>query len=348
MATNTKINGKEYYKITRTIGYKYKDGKRVPVKKQFYGTSKRNAESKYDSFLKSRAINSCDPSRLTGDLAEEFNEWFKESADYAESTKDNYIGAYKRDFKALGIENVPIGQLSHEHIEDGYKSLDKSEDALKALNKWMKAFIQYAEKRRYCSDIMKLVEMPRKEKIKKSDDIIVWEDDEIKLIMDKMRNHMYYPILVISLYAGLRIGEILGLKWSDVKADGIHIERQWERGRFQPPKKGSNRVVPIHPLIKEALDAHPRTSEYIFVTASGNMIDYANFNRSLTRAYKQYGIPNKPFHTYRRTFCTNLCRAKVPIQTAAKLMGHKDIKTTAQHYAKVKMDEMNDAILKLK
>ena len=56
MATkkNTEINGQEYFRITRTIGHKMVDGKKVPVKKQFYGSSKGDAEKKYKAFLESQ------------------------------------------------------------------------------------------------------------------------------------------------------------------------------------------------------------------------------------------------------------------------------------------------------
>ncbi|QAT44061.1 tyrosine-type recombinase/integrase [Aminipila luticellarii] len=46
--------------------------------------------------------------------------------------------------------------------------------------------------------------------------------------------------------------------------------------------------------------------------------------------YKRIGIENKRFHPYRHTFCTNLCKKGVPLQTAYKLMGHSSINVTAR------------------
>ena len=52
--TNTKVKNKEkeyeYYRVTRTIGHEIVDGKKVPIKKQFYGRSKTEAENRYDDW----------------------------------------------------------------------------------------------------------------------------------------------------------------------------------------------------------------------------------------------------------------------------------------------------------
>lgn len=347
MATNTKINGQEYFRITKTIGYKVVDGEKKAVRKSFYGTSKRDAENKWFEWKGKQFSDSADPSRLTGDLAKEFDKFFQVSSKHAETTKGLYTSAYKKHFKALGIDSVPIGQLTSEHISNAYIDLQCSADALGTFNKWMKLFIKYCATRHYCSNIMNDVTIPAKEKVVKSEEIIVWEDDEIKTVRHAMVEHPYYPCIMLALYAGLRVSEVLGLKWSDIRDDTIHVNRQYYRGVFKPPKNNSNRIIPLHPEIKKALADYPRVSEYIFVTKSGRNIDYQNFETSMGRAYKRYNIPHKKFHAYRATFCTNLCRAGVPLETASKLMGHKDIRVTAEYYAKVKQDSMVEAIMKL-
>ena len=63
---------------------------------------------------------------------------------------------------------------------------------------------------------------------------------------------------------------------------------------------------------------------------------------------KATGVPEYPFHTFRHTFCTNLCRAEVPIQVASKLMGHKSVEVTAKFYTLVDKDEQKAAINLLK
>lgn len=347
MATNATINGKDYFRLTKTVGHKIVDGKRKLVRKTFYGTSRRDAEKKYLAWLGNQNKDSVDPLRLVSDLAKEFNSAFKNNDKFAQSTIDLYMGAYKTHFDDLSIGNIRIGELTGDHIQTAYEDLKISEDALVTLHKWMKHFIKYCQKRGYCNDVLSLVVMPKKKKVVHAEEIIVWEDDEIELVKNTMQEHPYYPCIMLALYAGLRVGEVLGLKWTDIRNNEIHVNRQLYRGDLKAPKYNSNRIIPLHPVIKKALEDYPRKNDYIFTTKSGLHIEYHNFKRSLERAYKKHNIPNKKFHAYRATFCTNLCRKGVPLEVASKLMGHKDIKVTAKHYALVKQDQMVDAILKL-
>ena len=78
---------------------------------------------------------------------------------------------------------------------------------------------------------------------------------------------------------------------------------------------------------------------YVFTTHNGNIMDARNIRRSLNRFYQRIGIEPKKFHAFRATFCTNLCKNGVPIQTASKLMGHKSVDVTAKYYASVSLDE---------
>lgn len=89
-------------------------------------------------------------------------------------------------------------------------------------------------------------------------------------------------------------------------------------------------------------------TEYVFTTASGKLYDPHNVRKALERFYKRIGVEYKEPHTYRRTFCTMLCRSGVPIQTASELMGHKNISVTAKFYANISNEEKADAINKLK
>lgn len=89
------------------------------------------------------------------------------------------------------------------------------------------------------------------------------------------------------------------------------------------------------------------STEFIFTTHTGNLLDYHNIRTAFIRFYKRNQLPEKKLHAYRATFCTELCRAGVPLEVASKLMGHKSIEVTAKHYALVKQDVKIDAINRL-
>ncbi len=88
-------------------------------------------------------------------------------------------------------------------------------------------------------------------------------------------------------------------------------------------------------------------TDYVFTTSSGNFYYRRNIIRAYERYYKNIGVDYKEFHTYRRTFCSNLAKNGVKLNTASKLMGHSNINVTAKFYVNVDDSEKRDAIEKL-
>ena len=113
---------------------------------------------------------------------------------------------------------------------------------------------------------------------------------------------------------------------NDIVLAEIEVHKQWQR--------------------KEMMEKGYRT-EYLFTTSTGTFCDRRNVTRSLDRLYKRIGVSSLPFHVYRHTFGTNLCKNGVSIQTASKLLGHKDINMTAKYYIDVDLIEKQRAVDKL-
>ena len=139
------------------------------------------------------------------------------------------------------------------------------------------------------------------------------------------------------MYTGMRISELLGLKWEDIdlKKNIINVRRQYFRGEWCPPKGNKERIIPIHEKIKEVVtiaSASQSLTGPVFTTSSGLPLDYHNVVTSLNRFYKRNRLECKKFHAYRATFITNLCRNGVPIQTSSKLAGHDNISVTNKYY----------------
>ena len=157
----------------------------------------------------------------------------------------------------------------------------------------------------------------------------------------------------------MRISEALALKYADFDGDVVHVDRQFYLGEEKPPKYNSKRTIPLHKKLKSALKAHQQwheaemkekgyTTDYVCTTETGQLYHAASVRKALKRFYAKRGIPYKHIHAYRATFCTNLCRCDVPLEVASKLMGHKSLTVTAEHYALVRPDTQQDAIAKLR
>ena len=363
MATkkNTSINGKEYYRIRRTI-----DGK----VRAFYGQSKHSAERKYKEYLEQLAREKNTQSNESALFSERAEEYIENvllvSQKYANSTKYRYEKSYRTHIEDSDLKGLCFSMIRPIDIQMFYNRLDVSSQTIKGINKFMSAFCKWGVLNNYCDDFMSAVEIPQKEDNKRHDDIVVWSSEEIRSILSATQMPVEpcsVPVrqafmVRVMIYTGMRISEVLSLRYSDFEDGMVNVARQYYMGELKPPKYNSVRQIPMHEELKRTLPIHKKwhqqemkkngyKSEYVFTTSSGKLYDPANIRTALRRLYKAHDIPYKHPHAYRATFCTQLCRCGVPLEVASSLMGHKSVEVTAKHYALVKKDTKFDAIKKL-
>ena len=364
MATkkNYSTNGKEYFRIRRTI-----DGKR----KAFYGSSKGDAERQYNEYLKEQAEKkyqrSVEVSNATlGDCAEEYIEnVLKVSQNYAKGTINRYVGEYNRHIKGTDLAKTPLTDIKAATIQSFYNSLDISQHSIKELNKFMSGFCKWLQLVGYSDNFLVAVQVPKKEDTSRHNEIIIWEDEEIRAILNGMDSaratkspHRQDFLVRVLLYSGLRISEALGLKYGDIRDGMIHVERQWYLDELKEPKWGSKRQIPMHKDLIDAFEIHKKwheaemkknryETEFIFTTSTGQLYHSASVRKALRRFYNSHNIPYKHPHAYRATFCTQMCRCGVPLEVTSKLMGHKSLEVTAAHYALIRKESQREAIDKL-
>lgn len=356
----------DYYRITRTIGHKWENGKKKPIKKQFTGTSKGNAEQKYKEFLENQAKKTLETEvkiqaqkmKTFGEYAKEYNNDILPTLNYTNGTKKQYTRNYNVHVFDTYLNSLPICEVDVKTLQNFYNGLNVSKQTLNSIHSWFSAFYKWLVANNYSENIIVSIIKPKKCDNKKSTDIIIWEQDEIKKIYAASFSFRYRFIFLLMYYAGLRISECLGLKYSDFKDNTIHIDRQYYRTELRNPKYDSFRKIPAHTEILNELNIQTEKhktemikknykTDFIFTTNKGKLLDYHNVRDSFIRFYKRNNITEKKLHAYRATFCTELCRAGVPLEVASKLMGHKSIEVTARHYALVKQDVKIDAINKL-
>lgn len=363
--TNTAVTGRNdksynYYRITRTI-----DGKR----KQFYGTCRSDAEAKYREYLEDLARKKYEKvqERSTATIHDRANEYIDNvlsvSQKYANGTKTRYKAAYTAHIDGSTFDNLTASEVRAADLQKFYNNLDISAQGLRQIHKFMSAFWKWMVLNEYAPDVIGAVEMPVKKDNKRHDGIQVWEEDEIEAITNGLRD-LSRPfratfMIKVLLYTGMRIGEVLALRYSDFEDGVIHVQRQVYLGEIKPPKFNSMRDVPIHEELVQALEEHRAwhqqdmkennyQTEYVFTTRKGTLYGVENIRRTLNRFYDKIGVPHKNIHTYRSTFCTTACRCDVPLEVASKLLGHKSLEVTAKHYQLIKNDTLEEAMHKFR
>ena len=135
-------------------------------------------------------------------------------------------------------------------------------------------------------------------------------------------------VVLLDLHTGLSQEEILTLKWNQIDLGN--------RSLTTIRKKTLNaRTLPLNDVAFEVLKRRSKTkadSGYVFVNSVGNKHDASKLKRAFKKAVEEAGIEHFTFHSLRRTFGTRLAQAGVDIYTISRLLGHKDVKTTAKYY----------------
>jgi integrase len=148
-------------------------------------------------------------------------------------------------------------------------------------------------------------------------------------------------IWATALYAGLRRGELMALRWDDVDlANGvIRVERAYdEKARLEiaPKSRAGRRTVPIVGALRDILVEHkanhPHAEGLVFGDAP---FQPSNLWRRAQRAWSRAGLQPIGLHEARHTFASVLIAAGVNAKAITTYMGHASIQTTYDLYGKL-------------
>lgn len=153
-----------------------------------------------------------------------------------------------------------------------------------------------------------------------------------------------YALWVLLGTTGLRIGEALSLRWSDVDISGRVLRVNRTLGSDYPKTASSRRTVRLSRFACRALHAHPKcNSELVFSTRTGKAIAPNNLRRDqwsrLLR--KAELLPGLHIHTLRHSAATLLISKGVPIKIVSEMLGHSSVAITLSIYAHV-LPDMQD------
>ena len=161
-------------------------------------------------------------------------------------------------------------------------------------------------------------------------------------------------IVLLATMTGLRIGEILALRWKriDFIRQTLVVAETCYLGRFGTPKtRASRREVPLSPAVVEALKAHfsisaDRNAEaLVFATRNGGPLASNNLrNRGLRSACKRAGLPRLSWHALRHTHGTLLHVQGTPLKVAQAQLGHSDLATTLEVYTHASVIAQREAV----
>jgi len=179
---------------------------------------------------------------------------------------------------------------------------------------------------------------------------------QARLLLEAAKDDRFECLYVLSLTSGLRMGESLGLKWSDIDfgAGTLRVHRQVQRIReggglvFSEPKNASRRTIDLPQRALEALRIHRKRQleeqlraggkwqDYglVFASRKGTPLDAQNIvNRYFKPLLRRAGLPDIRWHDLRHTCATLLLSRGTHPKLVQHLLGHASIQLTLDRYS---------------
>jgi len=322
------------------VDYPSPDGKRQQKKITVKGSYKEAERQQREILIQiDQGMYAVTPSQKTlGDFLDQYLEIIKGRN---VNTYTNYVCAFKAFSKHIGGD-VKLSKLKSEDVQKAVNELESRLDK-STLNLYFQKF-NVAMKYACRSNIRYLVSNP-------CDDVIVnkpqdkekpvWDDSQSNQFIRfcKASIFRYITMFVVLLKTGLRVGEILALRWTDVDLNVgvIHVSRTVLRdGKYGPPKsRRSIRKVPIEQgtvkiLLKYRVQQNKEkllcgegynSEGLIFTSNTGKRVTKSVVTRSFKRYCKQAQLPNIRVHGLRHTHATMLLRNGHSVNAVAERLG---------------------------
>ena len=362
--TNVSINGKEYFKVTRTIGHKV-DG--IAIKKTFYGSSKKEAEEKANEYMnKLEHGMALDYQSITID--ELIYKWLFQIKlnELKPSSFQSYEGTYRNYIKDSSISGLQIYKVKSIHIQEYYNKLGKTKtfSQIKKLNKLLKSFFFYAENEGYIiKNPCKNITIPNQNEFKnKKTTIQFFTEEEIDALKLAIKGHRLENLILTAIGTGLRQGELLALQWKNVNLKDKYIKiedslktvyvfdnegNKTRKKILQKPKsKDSERIVYLPDNLVKLFTTFEHNGDFVFHNEDGSPMSEKTVFDSWKRLLKNNNIPHRKFHALRHTYASLLLLKGVDLKTVQELMGHSDI-TITQIYLHIVPKSKTDAVNRL-
>jgi integrase len=166
----------------------------------------------------------------------------------------------------------------------------------------------------------------------------------------RAQDAQFGELVRIAAYTGLRRGELVALRWGDVRwGERVLVVERAVSDRVERSTKGRRvRFVPLGDQALAALDRLSQrpnftlTNDYIFANEVGDRLDGSALRRRFIAARATAGVPPLRFHDLRHTAGTLLSRVLDPV-TVMDVLGHADLKTTERYLHAVRASLLSDA-----
>ena len=337
---------------------RYVKGVKADGKKLYgsvYGKTYSEAKDKQAKFIMEHSLPK-QSEKIT--LSELTHEWLGSiESSVKRTTYQKYRSIIKNHIDANMIGTLPVQFLSTKIYSDFSKSkLDSGNLSPKTINDILIVIglaLSYAEE---VYGIKKPKLQRVKEPKKEMRVLSIEEQKRLEKYLFQDMNLYKFGVLV-SLYTGLRIGELCALQWEDVQSDCIIINKTMHRIQdgnhtvieiSEPKTPSSIRTIPIPDFLQTITKSFRKPNGYVLLNRNGTRVEPRLMQLNFQRMIEDCRIPKTNFHALRHTFATRCIEAGFDVKSLSEILGHADVKTTLNKYvhSSFELKQQNMKLLK--
>ena len=248
-------------------------------------------------------------------------------------------------FGGLAYEKLTVSSI-HDFIQGKLKD-GLSAKYVSDIIIVFKSMAKYVSKIHGYANPLENVVLPKKEK--KAMKLLSKSEQEMlcRFVLDKTNNTKLG--ILLSYYAGLRIGEVCGLKWSDIDLNKSilkverTVQRIYENGSTKliidtPKSRSSVRDIPLPKFLTEILRKFKYDDSVYVVSGTEKLIEPRTLQYRFKALLKKADLPSINYHSLRHMFATNCIALGFDVKTLSEILGHATVETTLNRYVHSSME----------
>jgi len=243
---------------------------------------------------------------------------------------DNYLEPYFGDKEPHQIAPFDVDRLRVQMLKT------KSRQTVKLTLALLRRIIRFGQRKGLCRPLPFQLELPQVNN-ETTEDLTAEELSRLLKVLDEDHDQDIANMMRLALFTGMRRGELLNLRWTDLDFDRGFI-------LLRDPKGGRNQTIPMSDAARSVLEKQAGNgSDYVFPGRSGKK--RADPRRSLNRIKERAGLPKdfRPLHGLRHAYASILASSgQVDLYTLQKLLTHKSPVMT-QRYAHLRDEALRRA-----
>lgn len=270
-------------------------------------------------------------------LEELYSEW---SQSKYEKISFKTVETYKTAWNHLAqLENMRMRDIRKSHMQSVIDGMYKNKLSRSSCQK-VKILAGLLYKNAMADDIVdknyaELIELPSETKEKTQ----IFSDISIMGIAELAKTNEWANTIMILIYTGMRIGELLSLTKNNIDMKNMCITSG------NKTEAGKNRIIPIHSKIKEFIECWYNKSDLFLINKNKRKISINYYRKYLFYpTLEKANVGRLTPHSTRHTFASLMAKANVDTVYIQQIIGHADYSTTANIYTHLDIQELKKAI----